>query len=368
MRQQNRIWPAGVQTLAVCLLSLASVASTPPHAVTRESSKVPSTTSPASPLPALPDTCYLLSYFTRNGEDGLRLAWSTDGLRFTPLRGGRSFLRPEVGKERIMRDPCITRGPDGTFHMVWTDSWAGRTIGYANSKDLIHWSPQQEIPVMEGELSEARNCWAPEITWDPTARCFVIYWASTVPGRFPETVASFDDRYNHRIYSTTTTDFQTFTPTRLFYNGGFNVIDATIFIDAAVPGKPGFHLFVKDETHRPVAQTNLRVAHGQQLQGPYGEASPPFTGSWVEGPSAVRIGEHVVVYYDKYKSGRYGAARSKDLVKWEDLSDRVSFPPGARHGTVFPVPAETLRALLAEPAGAEAPRAKPLTTQPAPAP
>ncbi len=64
-----------------------------------------------------------------------------------------------------MRDPCIIRGADGLFHMVWTVSWNERTIGYASSKDLIHWSEQQAIPVMEHEPTTL-NCWAPEIFYD----------------------------------------------------------------------------------------------------------------------------------------------------------------------------------------------------------
>ena len=45
---------------------------------------------------------------------------------------GKSFLIHEVGKDKLMRDPCIIEGPDGLFHMVWTVSWAERGIGDIN--------------------------------------------------------------------------------------------------------------------------------------------------------------------------------------------------------------------------------------------
>jgi beta-xylosidase len=65
-----------------------------------------------------------------------------------------------------MRDPSIAQGPDGTFHLVWTSSWKGDLgFGYASSKDLIHWSEQQFIPVMANEPSTV-NVWAPEIMYD----------------------------------------------------------------------------------------------------------------------------------------------------------------------------------------------------------
>jgi len=99
----------------------------------------------------LPETCYLFSYFIGNGEDGLHLLWSRDSLAWETLGGGKSYLKPEVGESRLMRDPCVIQGPDGTFRMVWTTSWNGKTIGYASSRDLINWSEQKAIPVMAHE-------------------------------------------------------------------------------------------------------------------------------------------------------------------------------------------------------------------------
>ena len=66
---------------------------------------------------------YLFSYFTDNGQDGLHLAFSQDGLNWQALKGGKPFLFPTVGKDKLMRDPYILHGNDGLFHMVWTSSW-----------------------------------------------------------------------------------------------------------------------------------------------------------------------------------------------------------------------------------------------------
>ncbi len=86
------------------------------------------------------DTVYLFSFFRGNGETGLYLAASEDGLHWTALNNDRPLLKPEVGETQLMRDPAICMGPDGRFHMVWTTSWRGVTIGYAHSEDLIRWS------------------------------------------------------------------------------------------------------------------------------------------------------------------------------------------------------------------------------------
>ena len=102
---------------------------------------------------------YLFSFFKGNGEDGLHLAASKDGMNWKALNNNQTFLYPKVGKDKLMRDPCIIKGPDNKFHMVWTVSWNEKGIGYANSTDLINWSEQKYIPVMRHE-PDARNCWA----------------------------------------------------------------------------------------------------------------------------------------------------------------------------------------------------------------
>ena len=56
---------------------------------------------------------YLFTYFKGNGEDGLHLAYSKDGYKWIALKNDTSFLIPEVGKDKLMRDPCVIKGGDG---------------------------------------------------------------------------------------------------------------------------------------------------------------------------------------------------------------------------------------------------------------
>ena len=283
---------------------------------------------------------YLFSYFIGNGEDGLHLAWSTNGYNWTALKGGRSYLQPQVGESKLMRDPCLLRVPDGTFHMVWTTSWAGHTIGYASSRDLVHWSEQQAVPVMANEPA-CLNCWAPEVFWDGAKHQFLIFWASTLTNKFLETAGQAENRYNHRIYSTTTKDFKTYTPTRLFFDPGFNVIDATL-----LAANNRYYLIFKDETVLP-PKKHLRIATASSAEGPFGPPEPPFTRDWVEGPTALPLGEEYLVYFDCYRDGHYGAMKSKDLVHWEDVTSRLSMPNGIRHGTALEISASILDSLRA---------------------
>lgn len=274
------------------------------------------------------DSTVLFAYFTGNGEDGLHLAISQDGYDWQVLNHGKSLLKPTAGNDKLMRDPCIIRGPDGVFRMVWTVSWGERGIGYAWSKDLIQWSEQQYIPVMDQE-PQALNCWAPELIYDNNTAEYMIYWATTIPGRFDK---GNGQKYNHRIYYTTTKDFITFSKTSLLYDRDFSVIDATIFRDH---GK--YVMILKDETDQPYTpEKNLRLAFSTRIEGPYSDPGEPITGEyWAEGPTAIRIRGNWFVYFDKYRLRSFGLITSPDLSHWRDESGNLNMPEGIRHGTVL---------------------------------
>ncbi|CAN5423948.1 hypothetical protein BH10BAC4_BH10BAC4_15480 [soil metagenome] len=291
------------------------------------------------------DSVYIFSYFKDNGQDGLHLAYSMDGYKWSALNNDSSLLKPAVAKDKLMRDPCIIRGADNKFHMVWTVSWNDGGIGYATSTDLIHWSEQIFIPVMKDEAT-ARNCWAPEVFYDAASTQYMIYWATTIPGRFKEGDTAGDDKYNHRMYYTLTKDFKLFTKTAVLYDQGFNVIDATIQKE----GKR-YVMFLKDETKTPT-QKNIRVTFSDKLNSGYSKPSLPVTGNyWAEGPTVIKIKGNWIVYFDKYIDHTYGAVSSFDLKIWVDISYKVSFPKGARHGSVFSVTKKefnTLKDLLSQ--------------------
>ena len=284
---------------------------------------------------------YLFSYFLDNGQDGLHLAYSQDGLHWQTINQGKAFFAPKVGDDKLVRDPCILLGPDNVFHAVWTVSWKEKGFGVAHSADLIHWSDQTGVPVMTDE-PQARNVWAPELFYDDLEKQYLIFWATTIPGRFPKTEASSEEKYNHRIYYTTTKDFKSYSKTQLYLDPGFSVIDSTL-----IKASPAHYvMFLKDETLKP-PQKNIKIAIAEKPSGPFGPASEPITSKyWAEGPTALKIGDYWHVYFDKYSEGHYGVIRSKDLKTWEDISDQLTYPKGMRHGTAFAVSSDIAKKLL----------------------
>jgi signal transduction histidine kinase len=276
----------------------------------------------------LPEECYLFAYFTGNDRDGLHLAWSMDGYRWDVVNQGRSLLQP--GGTNLFRDPFLARGPDGTYHLVWTKAWRGQSIGYARSTNLVHWSPPEEIPVMASE-PDTLNCWAPEFFFDAGRKEFIVFWSSAVANRYPETLGRGGEIGNQRLYSTTTKDFKKFTMTRLFCDPGISLIDATM---VAALGR--YHLVFKDESDTSDGKA-LRTMSAASPHGPFDDLSAPFSPQQIEGPSVFRVGDEFVAFFRHNAPGdRWGAMKSADFKKWESNSERLALPSsdGVRQGSI----------------------------------
>ena len=277
---------------------------------------------------------YLFTSFHEPADSGLRFLYSYDAYHWNDLK--HIYLKPEAGDAKIMRDPSITQGPDGVFRLVWTTGWKDdKGIGYASSTDLVHWSPEEHIDVMGYEPS-AKNAWAPEIFYDDEGKQFIIVFASCVPGRFPK--GEEDEDNNHRLYYTITKDFKTFSPTKLFLDPGFSVIDAEI----VKRGVDDYVLVMKDNT-RP--NRNILVAFATNPLGPYTNYTKRFTEMYSEGPSAIKAGKDWLIYYDSYRLKRYGAMRTTDFKTFTDIADSVKVPDLHKHGTIFKVTKKTLAGL-----------------------
>lgn len=269
---------------------------------------------------------YVFTSFNEPATEGLRLLYSTNAYQWTDA--GKIFLKPTVGTQKVMRDPSIAQGPDGIFHLVWTCSWRGdKGFGYASSKDLINWSEQKFIPVMEAEPTTV-NVWAPEIFYDEQQKQFVIIWASTIPHRFEKGVE--EENNNHRMYVLTTKDFVSFGKAQLFLDPGFSVIDATIVKRAP----KDFVLVLKDNT-RP--NRNLKVAFSSSALGPYTNVSESFTAKLTEGPSVVKNGKDWLIYFDSYGDKKYAAVKTNDFKSFTDVSSQINIPEGHKHGTIIKV-------------------------------
>lgn len=299
----------------VLLLAVCSVASARPK-----------------PKPAPEQGYWLFAYFIEPAKQGIYLAISRDGLHYTPLNDGQPWVKPAEQNE-LMRDVYITRGPDKLFHMVWTWGWHVPTLGYANSPDLQHWSAQKQIPIMQ-DYPDTNNVWAPEIYYDAAKGKWLVLWSS----------ASKTTKGEHRIWSSFTADFNTFTKPQIYFDPGYAVIDQTIF---HAEGEP-YRFIFKQQSTDPLTYWE-RVATGPTLEGPWNNFSDPINENWSEGPSAIKLGDRYVIFYDHYRGDhiRYEAVASRDWQHWEDITAETDLPAHCKHGSFLHISDAEAKALLA---------------------
>ncbi len=307
----------------------------------------------AGPAPhlraAVRDEVLLLSFFRGNGEAGVFLAASEDGRRFTPLNGDQPVMKPAPWeKQNLTRDPSILYH-DGKFRLVWTTSWKGDCLAYAESKDLVTWS--QPVRVEPFGAQKPANTWAPEICWDPLQRNYLILWSSRLgqPG--------------NRIFMTRTADGKTFTGAQPFLDRTFGCIDAYLLREEEA-GR--WVMVYKNEDAEAKGGKNLRVATAPlDFSAPWvdrvdrpiiGPGSAVAADTMTEGPTLLKRKGEYVLYWDsplrglnpkalpkdvaalKVPGDSYGMATSTDLVTWRDRTAELSLPRNVRHGTVFPAP------------------------------
>ena len=286
----------------------------------------------ARPKPAPEQGYWLFAYFIEPAKQGIYLAISRDGLHYTPLNDGQPWVKPEQSDE-LMRDVYLTRGADKLFHMVWTWSWHVQSMGYANSPDLLHWSTQKKIDIMH-DYPDTNNVWAPEIYYDEARKQWLVLWSSAPKG----------DKNNHRIWSSFTTDFTSFSKPQIYFDPGFTVIDQTIFHAAGEP----YRLIFKQQSTNPLTYWE-RIATGPSLEGPWSNFSEPINENWSEGPSAIRLGDRTVIFYDHYRGDhiRYEAVATRDWQHWQDITSEIALPEHCKHGSFLHISDAEAKALLA---------------------
>jgi hypothetical protein len=282
---------------------------------------------------------YISTYFDGNrapGQSGLSIAGSDDGFHWNRINIPN--FRPQVGPWQNFADPSFDRGPDGTYHMVWTTGNDG--FGYATSQDLVNWGNERfiEIPRIGPFQGESMLfTWAPEITYIPDEERFDIIFSQANESFDPNkrTVADFNG------YRVSTTDFQTLTtPVRLFGdNPPIRDIDAVVH-----PTDDGYVMFTKRENVipdvSPKQKDGIYVYQSPNRDGPWTKVSGRLPGNIAnsEGPSPVDIRGKTIVYYDQTSGSNNGsklkAVRTDDFENFQDISELMYGPNNFRHGTM----------------------------------
>jgi hypothetical protein len=323
------------------------------------------------------ENVFLLSYFKDNGQDGVFLAYSEDGIVFKELNGDRPIFTPPNWKDQnLTRDPSIVYH-DKMFRMVWTSNWTGSCFGAASSRDLKTWSkPIRVQPFVDWPKEDwPRNVWAPEVHWNSVDNNFLILWSSatkSLEGLGGHNSGGLEnkkslnikiDPRHHRTFCSSTSDFEEFSKARVFFNPGVSQIDACMAYDncnTESTTDDRWIMAIKHEQFKELGGKNIRLVYStkdlfntskpvfQSLHDKTKIWTDPIVGlhsiiqsnHMVEGPTLLQYKDEWRLYFDRFDMGsnRYGLAVSNDLHKWIDRTEEVKMPTHARHGTIFRAP------------------------------
>lgn len=307
-----------------------------------------SATTPAPSTDQLPDSLYLMAYFTSPAQH-LFYAWSADGLNWQQANGGEPVFTA-YDDSVWMRDPYlnrVTRQGKDTYHLVHTWGWDHPAIYHWQSDDLVNWTAADggtttesgRIYVTDGrdQRPASTNAWAPEFTYVPEEDLFYVYWSSRV-----------DDRQLH--YVTTTRDWLTFSTPRPLFDPGFTAIDLTVVREGDT-----FYGYYKDERNgeKTILEATTRSLNPtvEKFDG-HKRILPADYSIEVEGPTVFRKigGDGYIGYFDKF-NGDAGLSfmQCTDLKKgnWQLIPDsEVTNVPDVKHGSVTIISRQQLLPLL----------------------
>jgi len=257
-------------------------------------------------------------------DEGLRFAYSTDGIRWSAAGGARIAVAG-------MQDPSLLRAPDGSFHLVWSGGTRGdKGFSYASSQDLIHWTPPRRIEIMAKQ--NALDVVSPRLYYDADRGQFIVTWASTMAAN---SIQAFQEEVdaNPRIWYAATSDFQSFSDPKLLFDPNYASKDGVILKD----GKT-FALLHADNT---IPMHRLRVAFGETPLGPWGPSRDAFTEKFVENPEAIQLGDEWWIYDTNSKTRATGLLKTRDFWTFADAGP-IHFPDGMRMAGVLEVPRTVL--------------------------
>ncbi|MBQ4915982.1 hypothetical protein J8L85_16125 [Maribacter sp. MMG018] len=285
------------------------------------------------------DDYFLFGYFYgyERQNEGLHLAVSKDGLQWVSVKNDSSVFHPGFGA--FFRDPMFKRDPKNPdlIHMVWSTG-NNDSFGISSTYDLLNWFDTKEVRINK-DVEGVYNTWAPELFWDEDTQQWMVYWGSSIQGKFVETSKlSPNPRANNRMYYSLSDDLENWSQPILLQDFGFPSVDCYIYKLPDNHPKGKYIEFVKHIV-QPGKLAAIREAYSYSLTGPYVLTESYITGKYKfsEGPNLIKIGEYYYLYVDLSREHRMAVFRTKEIGmgKWEDLTDTASFPNEAKHGSII---------------------------------
>lgn len=292
---------------------------------------------------------YLLVYFT-DPTHSLFMALSPDGYTFTDVNNGQPVIGGDtIATQKGIRDPHITRGPDGAFYLAMTDlhifgqeagfretQWErdGDLHGWGNNRgfvlmksyDLIHWSRSNLLVEEQFPQLNVSCAWAPQTIYDKNEGKMMLYFTMRLDGGKTKMYYAYTDDAFTRLVSEPKIIFE-------YPDPEIQVLDADI---TSLPDGRFLMTYVAQE-----GPAGIKMAISDKINGGY-QYQPEqidFEPSSCEAPNIwKRIGEEKwVLMYDIFSitPHNFGFAETSDFNTFTHLGH---FNEGAMKTTNFSSP------------------------------
>ena len=292
---------------------------------------------------ALTFSGFVMAYFTESPSGtgsnyGLHLAVSADSLNWTPLNQNNPVVTPTQGTLGL-RDPFILRKQDGAFEILATDL-NGTNFGLQNqfihvwdSNDLRSFTGYRRVKLH----SLPTHSWAPEAFWDPGRGQYAIIYSANNGTR-------------DVIMVNYTTDFITVSAPQVYFDLGFNVIDADVLVGGGTGGTTHFLYFKIANSGANQGARSTSLNPGSFNAGVYTSA---IAHGGTEAPILVRslTANTWYLWGDTYTpNGVFYAWQTSNINSntWTPLDQKLYTQPlNSKHATIQPITATEMTNLIA---------------------
>jgi hypothetical protein len=295
----------------------------------------------AAPLAAF--SGFAMVYFTESPNTtgsnyGLHLAVSADSLNWTPLNQNNPVVTPTQGTLGL-RDPFVLRKQDGSFVVLATDlngtnfTLQNQFIHVWDSTDLRTFTGYRRVKLH----SLPTHSWAPEAFWDPGRSQYAIIYSANNGTR-------------DVIMVNYTTDFINVGTPQVYFDPGFNVIDADVLVGGGTGGATHYLYY--------------KVANGGAIRGARSSSLAPgsfnagsYTSSIAHGgteaPILVRslTANTWYLWGDTYTpNGVFYAWQNSNINNdtWTPVDQKLYTQPlNSKHASIQPITATEMSNLIA---------------------
>lgn len=237
-----------------------------------------------------------------------------------------SVLKVPVVGEGEIKMPSLSRDNKGVYHALWVTINNGKEgLVHATTSDFREWSAPEFIQVGADDTSMPRIS-SPRMLFDMYSDTCMVYWG-------------LEKKDSSVVAFLKTTDFIRFTPIKTLYKPGFSMQHPCIYR----LNDRDYVLLITDA--QPV-ESNLKVAYGHSMEGPFADLSRSLSAYQTRNASVTKIGAKWYIFYENCEKKLIETVSTLDFGSFEAITEETSIPYLPASGDIVVIPRKPFRKLM----------------------